>query len=142
MSGLRVYVCFDPRYDGDLLARLLRDSRRSDSPFEIVGSTGTYTEGQGWEDDFRRNLEDVDEVVVICSEHSDTASAVNAELRIVRAEGKPYFLLLGRRDVACTKPDAAHSTDHHYTWMWDDLKFRLGVTLRRPGLRSGGTSLE
>lgn len=136
MSRLRVYVCFDPRHDGDLLARLTHDSRRPDSPFEIVGSTGHYAETQGWEDEFRRGLEAVDEVVVICSEHSATADAVNAELRIVRAAEKPYFLLLGRRDVACTRPDAAHSADPHYTWIWDNLKIQIGVTPRRAALRA------
>jgi len=135
MSSLRVYVCFDPRNDADLFERLALDSRRADSPFEIVGATGLYVESQSWEDSFRSGLDGVDEVVVICSEHSDTADAVNAELRIVRAHAKPYFLLLGRRDVPCTKPAAARATDCYYAWIWDILKFQVGVTLRRAALR-------
>jgi len=140
MPGLRVYVCFDPRRDGDLLERLALDSQRADSPFEIVGSTGTYTASQSWEDAFRSSLDDVDEVIVLCSEHSDTADALNAELRIVRATEKPYFLLLGRRDAVCTKPAAARAADCHYTWLWDILKVQLAVTLRRAALHGAGAS--
>jgi hypothetical protein len=97
----------------------------------VVDWSGAYAETPRWESAFRRRLDGIDEVVVICSERSDTADGLNAELRIVRAEEKPYFLLHGRREVSCTRPAAARPNDSYYAWLWEILKLQVGVTLRR-----------
>ena len=65
-------------------------------------------------------------MVVICGQHTHTASGVSVEIKIAQEEGKPYFLLKGRKGKTCTKPTAAKSTDKIYTWTWDNLKKLIG----------------
>ncbi len=61
-------------------------------------------------------------VIVICGEHTDTASGVSAELKIAQEEKVDYFLLKGRKDKTCKKPKSAKTSDKIYKWTWDNLK--------------------
>jgi hypothetical protein len=36
--------------------------------------------------------------------------------------GKPYFLLKGYKERACTKPTSATTADKLYDWTWENLK--------------------
>ena len=47
---------------------------------------------------------------------------VAAEISITREEGKPYFLLKGRRRKTCTKPRMALRTDEMHSWTWENLR--------------------
>ena len=134
MTGVRVYGCFDVRHDGDLLARLARESQNSDSPFEVTAWSAHHAESADWETGFRTTLANVDEVVVLCGEHTDTADEMSAELRIVQELVKPYFLLWGRRGAECTKPTTAKHADSFYAWIWEIVKSQIDIaTRRRPG---------
>jgi len=132
MPGVRIFGCYDPRHDRDLLARLVRDSRSPDSPFEVVAWSGEHDRTADWEGDLRSALDGVDEVVVICGEHADTSVEMCAELRVVQERVKPYFLLYGRRGVTCTKPISARTADTFFSWIWEILKAQIGVTARAP----------
>lgn len=66
-----------------------------------------------------------DVVIVICGQHTDTASGVSAELRIAQEEDIPYFLLEGRSGVRNVKPQAARDSDKIYTWSWDNLQLLI-----------------
>ncbi|HME71875.1 MAG TPA: hypothetical protein VKM54_18690 [Myxococcota bacterium] len=134
MTGVRVYGCFDVRHDGDLLARLARESQKLDSPFEVTAWSAHHAESTDWEVGLRSTLANVDEVVVLCGEHTDTADEMSAELRIVQELVKPYFLLWGRRGAECTKPTTAKHADSFYAWIWEIVKSQIDIaTRRRPG---------
>jgi hypothetical protein len=134
LTGVRVYGCFDVRHDGDLLARLARESLNSDSPFEVTAWSAHHAESADWESGLRSTLAKVDEVVVLCGEHTDTADEMSAELRIVQELLKPYFLLWGRRGAECTKPTTARHADSFYAWIWEIVKSQIDIaTRRRPG---------
>jgi hypothetical protein len=134
LTGVRVYGCFDVRHDGDLLARLAREAQNSDSPFEVIAWSAHHAESADWETSFRTTLANVDEVVVLCGEHTDTADEMSAELRIVQELVKPYFLLWGRRGAECTKPTTAKHADSFYAWIWEIVKSQIDIaTRRRPG---------
>jgi len=75
-----------------------------------------------WKTKVRTRIKKVDQVVVICGEHTDTASGVSAELAIAQEENKSYFLLWGRSGKTCKKPKSAKSTDKIYKWTWDNMK--------------------
>jgi hypothetical protein len=75
-----------------------------------------------WKEKVRQRIKKVDQVIVICGEHTDTATGVAAELKITQEESKPYFLLWGRSDKTCVKPKTAKETDKIYKWTWDNLK--------------------
>ena len=53
-----------------------------------------------WKENARRRIRGCDVVVVLCGEHTDTASGVAAELAIAQEESVPYFLLRGHPDCS------------------------------------------
>jgi len=55
---------------------------------------------------------------------------VSAELGIAQEEQKPYFLLWGRREVMCTRPLGARSSDSMYSWTSGIIRDQLTMTLR------------
>ena len=61
-------------------------------------------------------------VIVLCGEHTHSATGVSVEVSIAQEEGVPYFLLKGYADRTCTRPRAALESDKMYKWTWDNLK--------------------
>ena len=61
-------------------------------------------------------------MAVLCGHHTDSATGVNAEIRIAREVDVPYFLLSGRSSGINKKPTAALGTDKLYDWTWENLK--------------------
>jgi hypothetical protein len=122
VAKTRVFISFDYEHDDDLRVLLLGQSRNPDSPFEIADwSLKTPLTGD-WEEKITPRIRAVSQVAVICGHHTDTAAGVSAEIRIARAEEKPYFLLAGRATGTNKKPKAALSSDKMYRWTWDNLK--------------------
>ena len=79
-----------------------------------------------WKRKVRERIKQVDQMIVICGEHTDTATGVSIELDIARDERIPYFLLWGRSDKTCKKPETALTSDKVYKWTWDNLKRLIG----------------
>lgn len=134
MAKIHVFTCFDVEHDADLCAQLTRESHRPDSPFHIADcSSASEIAGAEGRAELRERIRRVDEVVVICGEHTDCAEHVSASLLIAREERKPYFLLWGRGERACRKPRAARSADGMYKWTWENVKSRIkaGSTVHR-----------
>lgn len=126
MAKSRVFTSFDYDHDEDLRALLVGQSKNSDTPFEMVDwSVKEHMTGD-WKAKVRTRIRATDQMVVICGEHTDTASGVSVEVKIAQEEGKPYFLLKGRKNKTCTMPAAAMSTDKIYKWTWDNLKSLVG----------------
>lgn len=122
MAKARVFISFDYDHDLDLKTLLVGQAAHPDSPFELADwSVKEHLDGD-WKKKATTRIRSVDQVIVICGEHTDSATGVSAELRIARDERKPYFLLYGRASKTCTKPTAAASTDRMYKWTWDNLK--------------------
>jgi hypothetical protein len=97
----------------------------------VVGWSAEHARSPDWEGDLRRTLDGVDEVVVICGEHSETSIDMEAELRIVQDRVKPYFLLYGRRGALCTKPVSARHADTFFSWIWEILKSQIKLAAPR-----------
>lgn len=117
----RVFISFDFDHDSDLKMLLIGQSKNENSPFEIFDMSVKEELSGDWKEKVRLRIKGVDQIIVICGEHTDTATGVNAELRIAQEEGKPYFLLWGRTDKTCIRPTAAKSTDKIYKWTWENL---------------------
>ena len=83
-----------------------------------------------WEVRVRHRISEVDEVIVICGEHTAASLNVSAEVRIAQEEQTPYFLLWGRREIMCTKPSGSKSADDMYSWTSEILQNQIRVTLR------------
>ena len=118
----RTFISFDFDHDEDLRNLLVGQSKNSDSPFEISDYSLKEPLSGDWKEKIRTRIRMTECVVVICGHNTDTASGVSAELSIAKEEGKPYFLLWGRREGQVTKPTSASQQDKVYSWTWDNLK--------------------
>ena len=130
MPNVRIFMSFDRENDEDLHDLLLEQSRRQSSGFEISARSEATTMTDRWDEKVRRQISEVDEVIVICGEHTASSVRVNAELRIAQEEQKPYFLLWGRRERMCTKPTGSKRVDSMYSWTWEILQDQIVSTLR------------
>jgi hypothetical protein len=119
---LRAFISFDYDHDSDLKTMLVGQSRHGDTPFVIADWSVKEHQTGDWKGKVRRRIRAVDVVIVLCGNHTHTATGVSEELRIARAEGKPYFLLACRKNGRNTKPTAARVSDKLYRWTWDNLK--------------------
>lgn len=121
----RVFISFD--YDNDIALKnlLVGQSKNPDSPFEITDMSIKQTIENNWKENARRRIKSCDVVIVICGEHTNSASGVCAELKIAQEESVPYFLLRGRATQKCVKPLSAKPTDCIYRWSWNNLKILI-----------------
>src|SRR5438876_11631816 len=122
MAKTRLFISFDFDHDEDLRSLLAGHAKNEDSPFEFTDASVKEPMTGDWKEKVRARIKRVDQVAVICGEHTDTAAGVSLELTITQEEKKPYFLLWGRRGKTCKKPKAARDGDKIYEWTWDNLK--------------------
>ncbi len=126
MAKARVFTSFDFDHDEDLRNLLVGQAKNQDSPFDLADwSVKEHMTGD-WKEKVRNRIRKVDQVIVICGEHTHMANGVSEELLIAQDEKKPYFLLYGRSSKTCVKPKAAKQTDKMYKWTWDNLKTLIG----------------
>ena len=137
MQPIRIFASFDRSRDGDLHERLALQSRSPDSPFEVADWSGREAASEALDGDqgLPGRIEQVDVVIVLCGEHTDSSVGVSLELRTAQSLGKPYFMVWGRREHTCTRPVGAKANDSMYTWIWTLLKFQIGLEIRKGALR-------
>ena len=122
----KVFISFDYDHDADLKTMLAGQAKNPDSPFEIADYSVKDPLTGDWKKKVKEKIKLVGVVVVICGEHTDSASGVNAELKIAQELEKDYFLVWGRSEETCAKPTAAKASDKIYKWTWDNLKELIG----------------
>jgi hypothetical protein len=126
MATKRVFISFDYDYDETLKIFLVGQSKHEDSPFSLADWSIKEHIDDNWKAKARTRIRGVDVVCVICGEHTDAATGVNAELKIAQEEGVSYFLLKGYSERTCRRPVAAKASDKMYGWTWDNLKNLVG----------------
>jgi len=114
MSKQRVFLSYDREHDEDLAQRLLEMASTSASGFAIVARSFERGAHDVWDHELRNRVRGVDEMIVLCGEHTGESLRVSAELRIAQEEKRPYMLLWGRREIMCQKPLAAKPGDAMY----------------------------
>lgn len=117
----KVFVSFDFDHDQDLKHLFCGQAEHDDTPFSISDISIKKEVNGDWENIARQRIKRADQVVVICGEHTHTASGVSREIEIAKEESKPYFLLRGRSSVLCTTPRGVRTTDQMYRWTWDNV---------------------
>jgi len=127
-SKTEVFISFDYDNDSDLKNLLVGQAKNDDTPFNITDHSVKEELSGDWKEKVRARIKKVEQVIIICGEHTDTASGVNIELGIAQDEEIPYFLLWGRNGKTCKKPKNAKSSDKIYEWTWDNLKKLIGGT--------------
>jgi len=118
----RVFISFDYDHDEGAKIMLAGQAKLPDSPFEFKDASVKYHLTGDWKDKIRTRMDNVDQVIVLCGEKTQTAAGVAAELTIAQEKKKPYFLLAAYSDKTCTKPTSAKLTDKVYKWTWENLK--------------------
>ena len=126
MAKKRVFTSFDFDHDEDLRNLLVGQSKNPDSPFEMADWSVKQPMTGDWKKKVRDRIKRCDQMIVLCGEHTDTATGVSAELGIAQEEGIPYFLLKGRSNKTCRRPASAKDSDKMYNWTWDNLKALVG----------------
>lgn len=126
MNKTRVFTSFDFDHDEDLRILLVGQAKNPDTPFEIADWSVKEPMTGDWKNKVRSRIKQVNQMIVICGEHTDTATGVSAELKIAQEEDVPYFLLWGRKDKTCKEPTSAKSSDKIYKWTWEHLKELIG----------------
>ncbi|HEV8413028.1 MAG TPA: TIR domain-containing protein [Bryobacteraceae bacterium] len=117
----RIFTSFDFDHDAALRMLLVNQAKHPDTPFEIHDWSVKEPLGGDWKEKVRQKIRQVDQVIVICGEYTDTAAGVDIEIKIAQELGKPYFLLKGYKDKFCTRPKAARPEDKIYVWSWENL---------------------
>jgi hypothetical protein len=130
MSNIDVFVSFDLDHDADLYELLLAQSGAAGFGFAVSGCSEFLTGTDLWSDSVRRRIREADQMIVICGEHTEASTTINAELSIARQEQTPYILLWGRRETMCTKPTGAKPAEGMYSWTQQILQDRIDFTLR------------
>ena len=128
MTTKSAFISFDCDHDNDLRGNLVAQARDPDSPFSITDWSVQYRIEENWRREVRDRIRRADLTIVICGEHTHDAPGVAAEITIAREEGKPYFLLKGRRRKTCTRPRSVLRTDVIHPWRWDTLRRLINET--------------
>jgi len=125
-SKKRAFISFDVDHDEKVKIALALQAKLPDSPFDFKDNSVKEHLTGDWKEKVRRRMDNVDVVIVLCGEYTDTANGVSAELAIARDRDKDYFLLCAYSDKTCRKPTSAKSSDKLYKWTWDNLKVLIG----------------
>ena len=122
MSTKSAFISFDYDHDRDIRGSLVSQAQDPESPFSITDWSLKEPIDEKWRQKVRDTVARTDLTIFLCGEFTHTATGVAAEMTIVREEGKPYFLLKGRKKRVCHKPRGALRTDEIHPWKWENLK--------------------
>jgi hypothetical protein len=118
----RVFISFDVDHDEGTKNMLAGQAKLPDTPFDFKDASVKEPLTGDWKNKVRRRMDNIDVVIVLCGEHTHTASGIAAEVKIAQEKSIPYFLLAAYADKYCTKPTSAKLSDAVYEWTWDNLK--------------------
>ena len=103
MALPRVFVSFDLDHDNDCKQRFIDQVGEAADGEQAADGGSQYLirdwsireVAKDWEDKARKRLANVDLLVVICGEYTDTAPGVNTEITLAREIGMPAATLFG-----------------------------------------------
>jgi hypothetical protein len=111
---VHIFVSFDLDHDNDCKSRLESEVLPEDAHFS-VDDWSIREVATDWEVKARKRISNVDLMLVICGEYTDTSSNVNNETALAREAGTPYLLLDGRPGHS-KKPAVALDRDRVLEW--------------------------
>lgn len=127
---VRIFVAFDVEHDRDLFDRMVA-SAGTQGGFEVCGHSHGGEICDAWQHRTATQIAEAEQVVVVCSAHTDACERVAAELQIARQQSKPVVLLWSRRESECKKPAGARPDDSMYSWTPEILRDQLLLNQRK-----------
>lgn len=121
----RVFISFDVDHDEGTKAMLAGQAKLPDSPFDFTDASVKDPLTGDWKEKVRGRMANIDVVIVLCGEHTHTASGVATEVTIAQEKNTSYFLLKAYAGKTCTKPTSAKASDKLYSWTWPNLKLLI-----------------
>jgi hypothetical protein len=116
----RVFISFDYDHDTDLRNLLSGQGKRKDTPFAIA-DWSIKVESKSWKQEARNRILRSDVVIVLCGLYTHQAVGVTTEVAIARDEGKPVYLLKGRKTGWVRKPRGCF-WDSMHTWTHENVR--------------------
>ena len=116
------FISFDYDNDKDVYGSLLAQSEDPQLAFHVSEWSVKEPIDEKWKEEVRDRIRRTNLSIVICGEHTHQADGVAAEVTIMREEGKPYFLLKGRKKKTCKKPRTSLRSDKIHKWTQKNLK--------------------
>lgn len=116
----RVFISFDYDHDSDLRTMLSGQGKRTDAPFAIA-DWSIKEESKTWKREARERIRRSDVVIVICGLHTHQSVGVSHEIALAREEGKPVYLLKGRKEGRVRKPRGCF-WETLYPWTQENLR--------------------
>jgi hypothetical protein len=123
MAKTKVFISFDYENDRDIKGALISQAKQADSPFSINDCSIQFSvpNTTRWQKIARDNIKKADLVIVLCGLFTDKSDGVAAEVTIAQEEGKPYFLLKGRRRIEVKRPKNVKNEERIIPWNWKKL---------------------
>lgn len=121
-TATRVFVSFDYDHDEDLKMLLVGQSRKHNTPFAFE-DWSIKRATKGWKQEARKRIRRCAVVIVICGWHTHTAIGVASEIAIAHEQAVPCFLIRGRREGKCRRPQGTSwFTDTMHDWTWPNIE--------------------
>src|SRR5262249_4645624 len=102
-----VFISFDYDHDEGAKIMLAGQAKLEDSPFDFKDASIKEPLSGDWKGKVRRRMDNIDVVIVLCGESTDTAKGVAAELEIAQEKEKDFFLPPADSNKPCPKPTTA-----------------------------------
>lgn len=125
MALKKAFISFDYDHDDSCKHALVGQAKNPETPFSLADWSIKEEISEDWKKKARTRIKACDVVIVLCGEHTNTATGVSAEVKIAQEEGVPYFLLACYSDKTCVKPKAALPSDKIYNWTWHNVKLLI-----------------
>jgi len=126
MSRKRAFISFDYDHDEGAKLMLAGQAKHPDTPFDFADASVRDHLTGDWKEKVRRRMDNIDVVIVLCGQSTQSATGIATEVAIAREKRIDYFLLAAYSDKPCTKPTTALASDKMYRWTWDNLKALIG----------------
>ncbi len=119
MSKTPVFVSFDYDNDKTLKDFLIEQSRKPDSPFEVVDHSIKVEVPRDWEAAAEKRIVKSKVVLVMVGPHTHTAQGVNKEVSLARKHEKKVVQIIGYNN---SSPTPVKNAGVLYSWNWPNLK--------------------
>ena len=122
---VKVFISFDFD-DKDSKESLVAEASKENAPFEFVDvSIQEQVTEMRWQKEAARLITSCNLAIILCGEQSHQSKGQTVEVNQIKALGKSYFLVAGRREETVTRPVGIGPNEKIYPRRWPTLRALL-----------------